>query len=293
MTDPTTSIPTGTLWARILERTRLAEESGALETIATEERVVDDGGVPFLVRSVSSLARKGRARRGPAPANPFLPPEPALTLGAVAPGHVAVLNKFNVIANHLLLVTAAFEHQERLLTPGDFLALWWALGEFPSLGFYNGGEVAGASQPHKHLQIVPLPIGDGPDLPLGDRLRRRGIPVGKVGECELPFRHALLHLPDLADDGRAGEVCHRGYRELLERVGLNPIADASTHQHSPYNLLMTRRFLLLVPRHREHFEGISVNALGFAGSLFVRDRVQLDLVVEHGPMKVLGSVVPA
>ena len=32
------------------------------------------------------------------------------------------------------------------------------LAEFDGLGFYNGGETAGASQPHKHLQIVPLPL---------------------------------------------------------------------------------------------------------------------------------------
>jgi len=291
MAEPTTPIPAGTLWSRILEQTRLAEREGVLESIATVERTIDDQGVPFLVRSVSSLARKDRARRGPVPANPFLPPEPALTLGAVAPGHVAVLNKFNVIAHHLLLVTADFQHQEELLTPGDFQALWWGLGEFPSLGFYNGGEVAGASQPHKHLQLVPLPIGEGPDLPIDVRLQTDRAPEGEACERDLPFRHAFLRLPALAGDERAAEICHRGYRELLERVGLNPRTDLSTRQRSPYNLLMTRRFLFLVPRSREHFEGISVNALGFAGSLFVRDREQLDRVVERGPLHVLRSVV--
>ena len=292
MAEPTAPIPTGTLWQRILEQTRRAETAGALETIATLERTVDDDGVPFLVRSVATLARKDRARREPAPANPFLPPEPALTLGAVVPGHVALLNKFNVIAHHLLLVAVDFQHQEELLSPGDFRALWWGLGEFPSLGFYNGGEEAGASQPHKHLQLVPLPIGEGPDLPLGIRLQPDGAPVGKVCERDLPFRHAFLRLPELDDEERAADACHRGYRELLERVGLNPLADPSTRQLSPYNLLMTRRFLLLVPRSREHFEGISVNALGFAGSLFVRDRQQLERVVEYGPLNVLRSVVP-
>jgi ATP adenylyltransferase len=48
--------------------------------------------------------------------------------------------------------------------------------------------------------------------------------------------------------------------------------------------------MLVVPRSREHFESISVNALGFAGSLFVRNRGELELVRKSGPMKILRQV---
>ncbi len=62
-------------------------------------------------------------------------------------------------------------------------------------------------------------------------------------------------------------------------------------RHSaPYNLLITRRWMLLVPRTREFFAGISVNALGFAGSLFVRDKKQLAAAISHGPLRVLREV---
>jgi ATP adenylyltransferase len=47
--------------------------------------------------------------------------------------------------------------------------------------------------------------------------------------------------------------------------------------------------MLAVPRAREKFEGISVNALGFAGSLFVRDEAEAARVRATGPM-VLAAV---
>ena len=44
--------------AAIVERTRAALAAGALQPIATEQSVVEDAGVRFVVRSVSSLERK-------------------------------------------------------------------------------------------------------------------------------------------------------------------------------------------------------------------------------------------
>ncbi|MEF1435428.1 hypothetical protein QWU86_11430, partial [Neisseria gonorrhoeae] len=58
----------------------------------------------------------------------------------------------------------------------------------------------------------------------------------------------------------------------------------------PYNLLVTPQWMLLVPRTLERVEGISVNALGFAGSLFVRDTAQMQIVRRLGPMTVLERV---
>jgi ATP adenylyltransferase len=48
--------------------------------------------------------------------------------------------------------------------------------------------------------------------------------------------------------------------------------------------------MLLVPRSVEHADGVSINGLGFAGSLFVRDAVQMETVRRHGPMRVLQRV---
>jgi ATP adenylyltransferase len=48
--------------------------------------------------------------------------------------------------------------------------------------------------------------------------------------------------------------------------------------------------MLLVPRARESFQGISVNALGFAGALLARDEKQLEVLKAVRPMRVLKHV---
>ena len=62
-------------------------------------------------------------------------------------------------------------------------------------------------------------------------------------------------------------------------------------RHSrPYNLILTKRWMLLVPRSREHFAGASVNSLGFAGALLVRTREEMAQLRKEGPLKALAGV---
>ena len=69
--------PDGGLAAALEARTRAALACGALRPIETEQAEIDDGGVRFLVRVVSSLARKAeRPQAGARPARrptPFCP----------------------------------------------------------------------------------------------------------------------------------------------------------------------------------------------------------------------------
>jgi len=105
----------------------------------------------------------------------------------------------------------------------------------------------------------------------------------------LPFRHALSGLDHIAfGDTAAAWQLHACYLELLAAVGLKAAGTGGeVRQSGPYNFLATRRWMLLVPRSTERFESISVNALGFAGSLFVRDAARLSLLKRAGPMSVL------
>jgi ATP adenylyltransferase len=289
------------LWPAILRQTARALRCGALCPIETVQTTIDDGGVQFLVRQVSSLARKekdkarqaGNAGAGGARRNPFLPYDPELFVAEISASHLALLNKFNVIDHHLLIVTRRFELQESLLTQADFAALLACMAEFDSLGFYNGGPAAGGSQRHKHLQIVPLPLSDqGPGLPISPLLKSAGI-TGTIGIVSgLPFPHAFapldLSAAPVSEIARTACDC---YRALLDAVGIRAMdVDGTLHQSAPYNLLITSRGLLLVPRTRECVEGIAVNALGFAGSLFVRDEAQMRIVESVGPMAMLRQV---
>ncbi|MCG8361947.1 MAG: phosphorylase, partial [Pseudanabaenales cyanobacterium] len=57
-----------------------------------------------------------------------------------------------------------------------------------------------------------------------------------------------------------------------------------------YNLIATRQWMLVVPRSQESYQEISVNSLGFAGSLLVRNIEQMQLLKDIGPMNLLKSV---
>ncbi|MBN3785769.1 DUF4922 domain-containing protein [Burkholderia sp. Ac-20353] len=283
----------GTLWPTIVQRTTHALQRRALFPIETVQSSIEDGGVRFLVRQVSSLARKDQAKTrgtGSAGGNPFLPYDPDLFVADISDTHVALLNKFNVIEHHLLIVTRCFEPQESLLTVADFAALLACMAEFESVGFYNGGAGAGASQPHKHLQLVPLPFADGgPALPIGPLLESARI-AGVIGTVPgLDFAHAFAPLDVLAAPTHqtACTACER-YRALLDTVGIQAVdGDGGLRQSAPYNLLVMSAGMLLVPRSAEIVEGIPVNALGFAGSLFVRDDAQMRTVEHVGPMSLL------
>ena len=60
-----------------------------------------------------------------------------------------------------------------------------------------------------------------------------------------------------------------------------------------YNLLVTRRWMLLVPRMRECFQSISFNSLAFAGALLVQDPAQMDELRAAGPFAALEWVAAA
>ena len=76
------------------------------------------------------------------------------------------------------------------------------------------------------------------------------------------------------------------YRASMQSIGLTP----ETSRTGPYNLLLTRRWMLLVPRYAETFHEVSLNALAFAGALLLRDRQQLNHFQRHGPMAALTHV---
>ena len=212
----------------IAARARAALASGALEPIETDETALEDGDVRFVVRSVTSLARKraaGAIPKDDARPNPFAPPDAELVIGDITPTHFGVLNKYPVVAHHLLIVTREFVDQVTLLDATDFAALAACLRQVDGLGFYNGGREAGASQPHRHLQLVPLPARRAGGAPGACRWRRcstSGRAAAALrGLLRLPFRNAFAVLePSLFDDVDAAARLLERYDLMLAACGL-------------------------------------------------------------------------
>ncbi len=119
----------GTLWPILLERTAYARKRRAILSIPTEPEVIKQGGVAFHVRMITALAMKAPATAAQANVNPFLPYDPDLFVAQLSPTHIALLNKFNVVDHHLVVVTRSFESQDALLTCEDCTALLICLAE--------------------------------------------------------------------------------------------------------------------------------------------------------------------
>ncbi len=275
----------GTLRTRIRNTGARALRSGALLPIETRETILTENGIDFPVRVARNLARKPKKATDGKPVDfdPFLPPEPDLLVGEVSATHLAVLNKFHVVPDHLLIVTRAFESQTSRLTLEDFQAWCRCLREFDSLGFYNSGPEAGASQRHKHLQLVPLPLSrKTAPLPLAPLLDPG---VGPPFHCfTLRFPQEDRRLPS----STRAMLFHQVYELALEKLGWRPGPDGQLAE--PHNLLLTRDGLVVIPRRCESFEGISINGLGFAGSFFVKDEAQVEHLRAAGPIQVLRHV---
>jgi sulfate adenylyltransferase (ADP) / ATP adenylyltransferase len=289
------------LWQLTRDRTRSALACGSLQSIPTHYEWLESGGIKFLVRVVDNIQRRVDARReqtqkGP-DFNPFLPYEPELFVCDLGPNHVCLLNKFNVVEHHLLVITRQFESQETLLTRSDFAALWSVLREIDGLAFYNGGALAGASQPHKHLQVVPLPfVPDDPQpharLPI-EPVIQSALAEGLAQVPSLPFVQAIapLHLDQTTDPETASAQLQTAYHQALQACDL-AIGDGitATPASGAYNLLITRDWLFLVPRSRDGWDKIGVNSLGFAGALLVKNATQLAHLKAQPPLEILTQV---
>ncbi|MEB3214264.1 MAG: phosphorylase [Leptolyngbyaceae bacterium] len=305
------------LWDKVQSQTAHAIACGALQSIPTHCEYIEQNGVSFLVRSLDTLARKEQAKKrqqkatqSGKPFNPFLPYEEDLFVNNLSETHLCLLNKYNVVNHHLLIVTRAFEEQETWLNQNDFSALWQCLSEIDGLGFYNGGKLAGASQSHKHLQLIPqfqasgnstIPletvltdvlaqfqgVADAPDSP---DFHDADDGLAQSSDC-LPFHHAIapLLIAPCTSVVQAGEQLVNVYQHLLTRF-VQEVDLKGDRQTLNYNLLVTQRWMMVIPRTQESYASISVNSLGFAGSLFVRDENQLQILRQTGPMTLLENV---
>lgn len=291
-----------TLWNKVITRTQHALECGALQPILTEYEIIEDAGIPFLVRIVQNLARKDavkqqevkKARTEAKPYNPFLPYDRNLFITDLTDTHLCLLNKFNVVEHHLLIVTKEFEEQDNWLTLQDFIALGACLAQMDSLGFYNGGKIAGSSQPHKHLQLIPFPfLPEQMRLPIAPALESVQYNSDRIGSIpSFDFIHAIASLePDWVKSpiDSAGTLLGTYYK-LLEEVGLVQSEINTIKQTGDYNLLITKEWMIMIPRSQESFQSIGVNSVGFAGALLVRNAEQLQLLKQIKPLNLLKNV---
>ncbi|KAF7321788.1 ATP-transf domain-containing protein [Mycena kentingensis (nom. inval.)] len=271
-------------------------------------------GVEYEIRLCPALQKKPTQSHTPIAAkpkvDPFLPPYNTLLVGELRDAdseeeYVVLLNKYSVVPMHFLLVTKEFRSQASPLTPPDLVQTYSLLAAArkarrPLFAFYNCGDVSGASQPHRHVQFLPLDLDeDGPPI---EYLARRI-------KLETPDRPFTLPLSYANHVFRFPDRFYAFPRDQLEPIladaflGLLDLA-ISTIRHDPeypagkpsYNVVLTLEHMHLVPRRKEaHIlaetgDELSVNALAFAGMLLVKSEAELEAVKKEGVPDILRDV---
>lgn len=218
--------------------------------------------------------------------NPFLPYDENLYICKTPSNHHNILlNKFSVIKYHILLTTVDFQSQLDPLNINDLNSMWWTLNEikkggYNELAFFNCGENSGASQPHKHLQVIAMNKEKQDMPPVNNIIMEEGQSVGrgkifKISQYD--FIHGCILFPEDIDT----KDLLKYYQELLNLVP----------EKSSYNFLCTSRWMLVVPRKAETYkEKISINSLGLAGMVLVKAKEDIELIKNDGIENILSSL---
>ena len=264
-----------------------AKASGALVPLKTSlTHLMGEGGTSFELRHLLSATPKHLRAAGPKP-NPFLPWDQRLEVERIGDSHVVILNKYPVQSAHMLLITQTWQPQTGWLSLDDWRALALVDATTTGLWFFNSGPNAGASQPHRHLQLLPRGAGE-PICARQDWFRRCA--AGSTAQADgLLFRSsrvAPLTSP------LTGEMLHQIYLSIAGELGLGSPSNDSCPRGA-YNLLLSRQWMAIVRRQTEGIRGFSVNALGFAGSLLSTDESDREWIQRSGPEALLHAVVEA
>ena len=283
---------TETYWKRALEQSERALKSGALVPLSTSlERLVGNPECNFELRTLESRLPKHLKREGPKP-NPFQPWDPQLEVARLDPGHAVILNKYPVQRGHMLLITSDWAAQDSWLTLADWTALVHVDQDTSGLWFFNSGPIAGASQPHRHLQLLPRSkdeISCPRDLWFQKQLalqrRIEATSDSLLNSCSVVSRFN----PSENQDEQAQHL-YDCYLSLSKQLG-NGHPSQDQRPRSFYNLLLTPQWMAMVRRRREGAAGFSINALGFAGYLLATASADRNWLKVHGPEALLREVV--
>lgn len=299
----------GSLRRILLDVCDRALEKGSLIPLHSQEEFMTSGSVKVQLRVLQKLEEKEKATASHKTdnRNPFLPPEPSLYVGDFTQSHCVILNKFAVLREHGLIITKEFVEQTLPLLKEDFYAINLALQEEDYFIFFNSGKIAGASQPHKHIQFVPLPLSTVDNFPTPispllekdlDHTKFTG-PYGQIPEFEflhIATKFSNEYQVDLSSDKFLNTYTDEHYNSYVKMLtNLSQFVPKESCNEDgmyigPYNFLMTRKWMLIVPRSQEYFNGISVNSIGFAGGILVKNEEQKEMVKNTGFVPLLQKL---
>eukprot|EP01084_Bolivina_argentea_P075393 136689_1 len=150
-------LPCSDLLNIITKTSNIAKETGYLISFKSEQIFIQNNNIKFMVTLAKNLAKKPKPKISENEfKDPFIAP---FDIGChvidLNNEYKILLNKFNVVPNHILIITSNFVKQTLPLIAKDFDITMKVILSMNGLCYFNSGPFSGASQPHKHIQIIP------------------------------------------------------------------------------------------------------------------------------------------
>lgn len=224
-----------------------------------------------------------------------------------------MLNKFAIVPEHFILATRSYQAQTHVLDADDLHATLACIGAYeegsPSGGgedgalfaFFNCGDHSGASQPHRHIQLLPV------------EAMRQGLPAespwavlaGRLdGSVAAPFTTFSEGISLETSRGDLYAAYIRLYQKAVAAVkgggGEVPVTGEAAIS---YNMAMTKDRLVLCPRLAEGdaikdpatgevVGKLSLNGTMLAGTALVKSEAEWDALRNNpqGLVNVLKGV---
>ncbi len=270
-------------WNKALEQTRLSIEDNALyplktDIITSDLYEKDD----FIIRKLDTSKFNKKNLYGPKQ-NPFCPWEKILEIDKIGDDHQLILNKYPVQKGHILLITNNWKPQNGWLDINDWKAIQQVNKDTSGLWFFNSSPIAGASQPHRHFQLLRR-SRDEISCPREKWFLDINLEQDKNSKLK---KNIIVSKFNFLDNSVS---IFELYLELCKKLG---IGDPRSNKKpiSPYNILITNKWIAIIKRKKDHIHGFSINGLGFAGYLLVTEKSNINYLKKFGPEKLLECFV--
>ena len=270
-------------WKKALEQTEISIKKNSLfplKTINITRNIYKSKD--FIIRKLDTSVFRKKRVFGPKP-NPFKPWDKNLEIDSIGDYHQLILNKYPVQKGHLLLITNQWKPQNGWLDENDWYAINKVNLDTSGLWFFNSCKEAGASQPHRHIQLLRRDSFEKicPREEWFLNYLKHKTNKTKLNKCIVVYKLNLLERSD---------SLYKIYLDLSREIGLGrPETDRIPKK--AYNLLMTNKWLAIIKRSRDNVKGFSVNGLGFAGYLLVTDLSNISYLKKNGPEQLLERFI--
>ena len=273
------------IWSKALDISRKAVNSRAVIPLNTIKYKSSEESCDFELRFLKSPIPKYLIEYGPK-RNPFIPWDNRLEIQPVNDKHTLILNKYPVQIGHMLLITNSWEPQNGWLNEVDFQAIRNVDNDTTGLWFFNSSKEAGASQPHRHFQLLPRHYNER----ICPRYDWFCSLLNNTVDSNSEISHCISIRPRNKNKDSTLNDLFNSYKSMVSELDIGEI-DLINKPSKPYNLLITSKWIALIKRKTDRSNGFSINGLGFAGYFLGTKNSDIDTLIKFGPERILKNVI--